>query len=247
MINFIIFEDNKLYQEQYKSIILKIIAPQKEKYHIHIFNEYNDQMQDLIVNGNGKKIYLLDIEVPGKNGLKVAKEIRKTGDWQSQIIIVTSYESFKEQGFTSKLLMLDFISKKENIESKILSAIKTALEIQSLNKSYNFTYNNEFYQIPYDDILYFEKCVNNNYTSLITKDNTYKIKKSIKNIEEELSNIFDFFKTHQSCIVNTRNIVRIDYNQNIIYFRNKKTNLLARNKKKDLKEFMEKEAYDELY
>ena len=183
------------------------------------------------------------MEVPGKSGLDLAREIRNTGDWHSQIIMVTSYECFKEEGFSSRVLMLDFISKNENPEESIRSAIVLALRIHSRYKSFNFVYNNELYQIPYDDILYFEKDLNNNYTKIITKNRfiePYKVKQSIKNIETELLTIPYFFKTHQSYIVNIKNILKVDFNENKIYFSKHQVALLSRNNKKELKDKMTK-------
>lgn len=247
MINFIIYEDDKKWQEHYKKVILKTMGNKKEKYHIYTIEKYTKEAKRIIDSLIGKNIFLLDIEVPGKTGLDLAREIRNAGDWTSQMIMITSHSEFKEEGFTSKILMLDFIDKKENIEEDIRASIVLALQIHSHYKSFNFKYNNELYQIPYKDILYFEKNLNNNYTSIFTKTNMYKMKQSIKNIETELMTIPNFFKTHQSCIVNLKNIKHIDFSKNCIYFHNSKINLLSRNKKKELKERMEKEDVYELF
>ena len=44
---------------------------------------------------------------------------------------------------------------------------------------------------------------------------------------------------HRSCLVNTSNITKIDWKQNMIYFQdNISINLLARDRKKGLKEYV---------
>ena len=242
MINFIIYEDKK-WQDHYKKAILNVIGNKQDKYQILVIDKYSKEAKRKIDSLIGKNIFLLDMEVPGKSGLDLAREIRNTGDWHSQIIMVTSYECFKEEGFSSRVLMLDFISKNENPEESIRSAIVLALRIHSRYKSFNFVYNNELYQIPYDDILYFEKDLNNNYTKIITKNRfiePYKVKQSIKNIETELLTIPYFFKTHQSYIVNIKNILKVDFNENKIYFTKHQVALLSRNNKKELKDKMTK-------
>lgn len=236
MINFIIYEDNHNWQEHYRDAILNVIGSKEDHYQIFVFDKYSKEMKQKIDSLIGKNIFLLDMEVPGKSSLDLAREIRDAGDWNSQMIMITSYECFKEEGFTSKILMLDFISKSKNIEEKIRDAIVMALRIHAEYKSFNFFYDNELYQIPYKDILYFEKNLNNNYTSIITKQGDFKIKQSIKNIEVELLSSPNFFKTHQSCIVNLKNIIKVDFNAPLIIFENHKTPLLSRNKKKQLKE-----------
>ncbi len=110
-------------------------------------------------------------------------------------------------------------------------------EVQS---SFNFIFNNVYYQISHNDILYFEKSLNNNFTTIITKTSSYKIKKSITKITNEFKNSNVFFKTHQSCIVNLKNIKKVDFTNNIIYFTNCKINLLSRDKKKELKEILKR-------
>ncbi len=246
MINFIIYEDNKHWQDQYKKIILNVIGRKKDKYHIFIFDKYDQEVKKKISSLIGKNIFLLDVEVPGKSGLDLAKEIRNNEDWMSQMIMVTSHQELKEKGLTSKLLLLDFIVKRNNILKRIEDSLILALRIHSHYKSFNFMYNHEFYQIPYQDILYFEKDLNNNYTSIFTKTNMYKIKQSIKSIELKLKNVPSFFKTHQSCIINLKNVKHVDFSKNNIHFFNCKIDLLSRTKKKELKERIEKDEIFEI-
>lgn len=245
MINFIIYEDNKKWQQEYKNSILKIIGQNNIKYNILTIEKYNKTIKDTINNLLGKKIYLLDLEVPGKTGLDFAREVRNHGDWQSPIIIITSHESFKNEGYASKILMLDFIVKTENTNEFLNDSLNIALEINNTYDSFNFTFNNEYYQIPYDDIFYFEKNLNDNYTTIVTKTRPYKIKESITKLSTKFTELHFFYKTHQSCIVNLNNIEKVDFTNNLIYFHNCKINLLSRDKKKSFKELLTKEhAYD---
>lgn len=236
MINFIIYEDKTKWQEYYKNTILKIIGSKNDKYQIIVIDRYTKNISNKINSLLGKKIFLLDLEVPGKLGLDFAREIRESGDWQSPIIIITSHESFKNEGYTSKILMLDFITKNENIVKNLTEALNIALKINTTIDSFNFTYNNEYYQIPYNNILFFEKDLNNNYTLIVTEKETYKIKESITKIDDILKDTSCFYKTHRSCIVNLNKIRKVDFNENYIYFNKYKTDLLSRDKKKSLKE-----------
>lgn len=240
MINFIIYEDNKKWQQCYKNSILKILGHNNSKYSITIIEKYEENIKEQLDKLTGKKIYLLDLEVPGKLGLDFAREIRNTGDWYSPIIIVTSHECFKNEGYTSKILMLDFIVKNENTIEQLIESIQIALAINQNKESFNFTYNNEYYQIPYEDILYFEKNLNDNYTTIITKNNSYKIKESITKLSIKFNDLPFLFKSHQSCIINIKNVEKVDFKNNIIYFQDLSISLLSREKKKDLKDILTK-------
>ena len=204
--NFIIYEDEKDYTARYKKVIHKLLLATNLNYEITELNEFNEETERIIESIDGNKTYILDIEVPGKTGLDLARSIRKMGDWTSPIIIVTSHEEFKTVGYTGKILMLNFISKVNELEKQLYDSLETALEINLANKSLRYTNKGELYNIPYQEILYIEKSLNDNTSNIVTKNHIYNLRKTIKELEEELSNTVDFFKTHRSCIVNLKNV-----------------------------------------
>ncbi len=236
MLNFIIYEDNAKARELYKSIVTDFIGGKMDGYNISSFGRYEDYLKNGISKLLGKKIYILDIEVPGKNGLDFARDIRASGDWLSQIIIISNYDNYRQEAFTSKMLTLDFISKRDNVPVKLKETLSVAYKITTTHLAFTFQYNSELYRIPYQDILFIKKELNDNYSLIITERGSYRIKKSIKKIEKELANDARFFKTHQSCIVNLYNITSVNLTDSIIYFKNKKTDLLTRDRKTPLKE-----------
>lgn len=237
MINFIIYEDDKITQKEYSEVINKFMMNKDVQYQITKINFYNNTTMSLIKSLEGKKIFVIDIEVPGKSGLEFAREIRNNKDWTNPIIICTSHKELKNTGFASRLLMLDFISKDEHILNNLEESIEVAFEILNCHKSYNFRYNGEYYQIPYESILYIEKNLNDNYATLFTKRSSYTIKDSIINIFS-LLNDERFLKCSRSCIVNTDNILSIDFINNTIDFGGTSTDLVSREGKKALKEFI---------
>ena len=236
--NFVIYEDEKEYSERYKNVIYKLLGPTTLNYKIIEINEYDEAHKEMLNKIEGNKVYILDIEVPGKSGLELARKIRKTGDWTSPIIIVTSHEEFKHVGYTGKILMLNFISKSMNLENELSESLEVALEINMANKSLCYTNKGELYHIPYQDILYIEKSLNDNICNVVTKNSIYNIRKTIVDLEKKLSDDINFVKTHRSCIVNIKNIKFVDFEKNIISFINKEIDLLSRNHKKNLKERM---------
>ncbi len=236
MINFVLYEDGKEMRERYKKIILKLIGPNNNNFKIIEIDKYNQEAEKKLSNIVGNKIYLLDVEVPGKSGLDLARKIRNDRDWDSQIIVITSHEQYSNIGYTSKLLMLDFISKYSNIEKELKETLGVAVGIFTKQKSITFTLNGELYKIPYNQILYIEKSLNNNNCKIVTNDGEYFTRDTIQHLEEILSNDQRFMKTHRSCIVNLSNVSSIDLANNIIFFPNKQIDLIARNKKRELKE-----------
>lgn len=234
---FIIYEDDKKFIERYQSVILKLMGSSNLNYLITVIDHFDHQQQKILEKLEGSKIYILDIEVPGKTGIDLAREIRKKGDWTSPIIVVTSHEEFLTVGYTAKILMLDFISKNSDIKSQLYDTLTVALDIISPQQNFCFFAKGEMYQIPYQDILYIEKNINDNTSTIVTITHQYSIRKTIQAIEKELST-GPFLKTHRSFLVNLKNIKHVDFEKGTITFCNQKTALLSRSNKRHLKDVM---------
>jgi len=234
MLDFVICEDNKNVRDIYKIIISKIVMPYDFDYKIHLFEKYDNKMANLICNNSNFKIYLLDLELPGKNGINIAKEIRKY-DWDSIIIILTSHDELELKMLKQKLLIFDFISKFEDYEQSLFESINTVLKKYNSKKTISFKCNKELINVKLEDIIYIYKTTDQNKIEVVFKNNKYKIRESLSNIMYKLDD--RFYKTHRSCIVNTDKIKKVDFKNEIIYFDNNiKIDYLSRNYKKGLKE-----------
>lgn len=241
LINFIIYEDEEEARKMYKNIILSILGTKNKKYKILEYEKYDSLFVEEIKKIDGKKIFILDIEVPGKSGLDLARYIRKElDDWESQLIIVSTHEHLKEISFMTRLLVLDFVSKYYECEKHLKNALTDALNILDKNKSLSFTKNNELYQIPYSSIQYIEKNKDDNTSILVTRKSKQIVKIPISKIWKELEKEERFFKVSCNCIVNLSNVIKVDFVSSTIYFERNQTKELSRQKKKELKEKLSK-------
>ena len=233
MIKYIIYEDNKKMANKYIRIINRYMLKRNINYKIIVFDKYNDDMENLIINRNKEKlVYLLDVEVPGLSGIDLAREIRNNGDWQSQLIIITGYEEKKYYLLTNRLLLLTFILK-GNLNKELILAFDDILKIFYNDSIFTFKYNSEIFNIFYDDIYYIEKSLHNNVATIYTKEEKYVIRSSINSLMKSLGKDTRFFKSHRSCIVNLNNICSYNIDSNVIKFKNKEINLVSRNRKKE--------------
>lgn len=237
--NFIIYENEIQYMECYKETIHKLMGPSNLNYKIIAIDQINEKSKRQLTKLEEHRIYILDTGGFKKDGMDFAREIRNSGDWISPIIIVTNQEDAKiPENYKSKILMLDYISKKRNLTKNLFDALVIALEIVSRKKTLCFQMRGEIFQVSYHDILYIEKNLNDNSLMVITKEHEYQIRQTISNLENQLAEDPSFFKTHRSCIVNIKNIKHINFESGIITFENNKTTLLSRSNKKKLKERM---------
>lgn len=227
MINFVIYENELELKNCYEMIILNILGNKQENFKIiNYLDEYQKNCDRNIYILSSKDIF---------ETLDIAKKIRDSGDWTSQIIIISNFETEDNSIFSNRLLILDYIDYNDNINESLKRAICVAYKILTKNKTLNFRFNGETYRIPYQNILFIEKGNNLNYCTIYTKhDNQYIIKDTINNLEEKLDSAY-FMKTHRSCIVNLYNILYYNYADNIIKFKNKEIDLIARERRQILK------------
>lgn len=235
MINFIIYDDDPKIRHLYLKIIHKYMGIKNDNYKVYQLDKYNEKIGEKIANGiTGRCIYLLDYEVPNRNGVELAKMVRESGDWISPIIVITMNDIQNIVKFSTKLLMLDFIKKNE-VMKKLPQTLNVAFSILNSQSTLSFKCNSEIFQIPYDDICYFEKNLNGNDSTIYTKDNSYTIRYTINKLADIVRNDPRFFKTHRSCIINLNNVINYDIENNIIKFKHGETNLISRTQKEELK------------
>lgn len=236
MINFIICEDNNYVREIYESIISKITMPYDFTYNIYSFEKYDTKLKNIINTPSDLKIYLLDLELPNKTGIEIAREIRKV-DWDSTIIILTSHDELELRVLKEKLLILDFISKFDNYEARLIETIKMVINKNNNQNVISFKSNKELHNVKIENILFISRDTYLEKTKIVTTDNEYLVRDSLLNIIKKLDS--RFYQTHRACFVNTKRIKSVDFKENKIYFENdKSTDLLSRNYKKGLKELL---------
>lgn len=236
MINFVIYEDKEFVRNNYVKVIHRFMGKNDAAYKIYQFSEYTSKVKKFICENIGHNIYILDIEVPGKSGLDLAREIRSIGDTESQLLVVTAHKELLENTFVNRSLILNFVSKYDNCEENLLLALTDSYINITRYKSYVFKSEGDLYRIPYDNILFFEIDPEYGHVNIVTKNKIFTVKKTISSILNELDDQ-RFMKTHKSCIVNLYNIEQIDMNEQVIYFiNNKKTDLFSRNYKKEIQE-----------
>ena len=237
MIRFIICDDNEQASDKISKTITKSMINYPYEYEVSKFTCFNSNLNKIINTPGEKKIYILDIELPKISGLEIASKIRKK-DWKSIIIFVTAHPECKNDIFYSRLLALDFISKYHLYEKRLEETINVAVNSLSDTKTLVFHNRSTTYQIPYEDIIYIEKLNGQRKCLIATRNGTsFTIRENISTLYDNLEN--NFYRCHKSCIVNIKEIKKVDYNEGLITFKNDlKTNLLSERMKKGLKEYI---------
>lgn len=234
MINFILCDDNNYVTELNKNLIAKIAMPYDFNYKVHSFDKYNIKLKNLINTPSDIKIYILDLELPNKSGIEIAREIRRV-DWDSIIIILTSHDELELKLLKSKLLIFDFISKFDNYEERLREAINMVIKKFETKKILSFKSNKEIRHVKLDDIYYIYHDNSIEKTIIVTNNDEFPIRDSLNNVASKLDS--RFYQTHRACYVNLDKIRSVDFKNNLIYLNNDVIiDYLSRNYKKGLRE-----------
>ncbi len=233
MVNFIICEDNDHVRGVEERIVSKVAMPFDFQYKIETFDKYSSKLKNLINYPADNKIYILDIELPNKSGVDIAREIRRI-DWDSIIIILTSHTELEMKLLKDKLLILDFISKFDKFESRLEDTLKMVVKRMSNAKGISFKSKKELHHVKLDNILYAYKDNASDMTIIVTQDEEYPVRIPLVDLEAKLDS--RFYRSHRACLVNTNKIKKIDFINSVIYFEGGKvTDYLSRNYKKGLR------------
>ncbi len=236
MINFILCDDNKYVTDLNETIIKKVAMPYDFSYNINSFDKYSVKLKNIINAPLDIKIYILDLELPNKTGIDIAREIRKV-DWDSIIIILTSHDELELNVLKQKLLIFDFISKFDNYEKRLSDTIKMVIDKINIKKIISFKCNKELHHVSLDNILYVYKDSTIDKTTIVTERNKYPVNETLLSIVGKLDSRFK--QTHRSCYVNINKIESVDFKNSIIYFNcDKSIDYLSKSYKKKLRELL---------
>ncbi len=147
-------------------------------------------------------ILLLDIEMGGKNGIELAKIIRRDNA-EIQLIFITGFPDFIGEGYD--VSALHYLMKPVS-EAKLYEVLdRAASNIRKAEKQLCITFDRRTDYVSLNQIYYVE--AQKQYVAIHTAENIFRMKASLSETEKQLDEYF--FKCHRSFLVNLRFIKRI--------------------------------------
>ncbi len=154
--------------------------------------EYEDLVPDVL---------LLDIEMPGMNGVELAKRLRE-GNKLIQIVFITGFSDYIAEGY--EVAALHYLLKPVSPQ-KLFSTLDRALEKQETDgRKIVLETTTETVQLLLCEIRYIE--VIKNYITVYA-EGSYTVKRTLKEIERELDE--RFLRVGRSYIVNLHFVSRV--------------------------------------
>lgn len=232
MINFIVVEDHAIERKQITKTITKYMMKNKYEFDVLEFEDFTNDLVGVIENKEYNHIYILDFELPSATAIDIARKIRET-DWTSPIIIHSVYGGMAYESFKQRLQILDFVSKKINVEKNMFELFDICIKQLKITKSLKCKINGVDYNIDFNNILYIYRDTSSRKIVIVTNHNEYKMFKSLSAIKNELDDRFKY--THKACIVNTDRVEAYVWSKNKIIFDNEEEIfLLSKTHKKEL-------------
>lgn len=152
-------------------------------------------------------ILFLDIEIPGKNGVKVGKYIReKLKNPDMFLVYISSKKDYALELFQNQ--PFDFLVKPIKTE-RLLHIMEKIFNILDRSES-NFEYKNQgnSYRIMYKDILYFQS--NGRKVNIVQKEGIRDFYGKLSEVQEACPESL-FLRIHKSYLVNMHYVKEITY------------------------------------
>lgn len=159
--------------------------------------------EEILLTDKVYDIVFLDIEMPGKDGMCIAKELRKK-KYSGHIIFLTSHTEFMPEAF--KVKAFRFLEKPIEMQELDETLVESEKEI-FMDKKLIVTDNGSEILINISDILYIE--AQKNRTIIYTLNEVLETNCTLKYWIQELGTV-EFFRVHKSYIVSLRYIKMFD-------------------------------------
>ncbi len=197
---------------------------------VEIVGEAEDGLQALdLITEKKPNLIFLDIQMPGKNGLEVAREVQQL-EIEAIIVFITAYDEYALEAF--EVNAIDYLLKPYN-EERILEVIKRVKNLY-FNQDYKiiedrlkgllasidadrqkdykvdklpvYTGRGRIKLLNYDQIIFFSTKNGKVYAS--THHFDYQVDLNLRELEDKLEDN-DFLRIHRSYLINIHQIKEI--------------------------------------
>lgn len=205
------------------------------EFQIERFTSSNDLLKKYYNEKSPFDILFLDMEMPGRNGIETAEEIRRIPDKNVLIAFITSYPEYMQDSFDvqasqyfTKPVSYELFEQKLEKMLDYINGLETNITVLSQKSGETILY--------LDDIICIEANKNSNLT-ITTQNEEIVIKGKINNYEKELVNKY-FISIHRSCLANMKYIRK--FNADSLEFSTGKIVPVSRRKLSEIKEAFSK-------
>ena len=200
MITIAICEDEKTYAKYIRDFVAEVIPYVQITYFSDAENFYDS------IKHKKYDLYLLDIEMPKKNGIEIAREIRNYYK-KTIIIFLTNYEEYVYDGY--EVNAFRYIPK-TLVKEKLKSALESAYKEYQDNNSYIFITDVDGKQIKVNiyDVICIEKELKN--VVYYTQNGVIRSAETLKSALKNFTGKRIFVEINRAVVINVNHIYDIN-------------------------------------
>ncbi|MCM1121302.1 MAG: LytTR family DNA-binding domain-containing protein [Eubacterium sp.] len=204
MLRIAICDDDSNAVQFHKEMTENCLRQNKSTGEITLYDTSENLLYDITEDNFFYDLILLDIEMPGYSGMKIAKSINPFLP-NVKIIFITSHIEYAVDAF--ELSIFRYVPKND-IDKRLPAAIQDAVRLIELEdgKSYTIRTNSRLEKIPCKDIYYIERDGKN--AAITFSGGISKVRRSLQQVYEELD-AEEFLYIDRGCIVNLIHIMQI--------------------------------------
>jgi len=251
MLKVFICEDDKSWQKRLGSLVSDYASSKDLAVELtYISDNPTDILAHLSERDVSHGLYLLDVDLQHEiNGIELGVKIMESDPFGS-IVFITTHSELAYLTFIHKVKTNDYILKdnSDNLDKSVGDCIQKAYDllleqISPVNdeKHFSFNANGVYWNVPLDEILYIEtnkeigKRVN-----LYMENSMVDFRGIISEVEQLIP---DFYRCHQSFIVNPKKIQKINKLEKTALMTNGDAVLVASRKMSQLIRLVEMDNY----
>lgn len=165
--------------------------------------------EDLLESARRERftLYLLDVMMPGMDGIGAAHEIRSFDD-AAEIVFLSSSPGFAYESYDVRAL--NYLLKPVEREKLFALLNRLRLQEQKNKEALTLKTNASFVRIPYTEISYVE-VIRKHVCFHLTDGTEQEVTGTLKDFEAELLGRPEFMRVHRSYIVNMLQVRRLSY------------------------------------
>lgn len=197
MIRTALVEDNPADVLRVKQILERYTAEFHEQFQVAVY----DRPELFLQQYRPFDLVLMDIELPGLNGMETARRMRKQ-DELATLIFITNLAQYAIHGY--EVNALDFVLKPVSYYSfsmKLKRAVKTVHKLQDTDLNLNTA--SGYVRVAASEVLYVE--VQKHYLTYHTETGAYTVRDTMKTAEEQLAPLH-FVRCNNCYLVNLRHV-----------------------------------------
>ncbi len=203
-----IVEDTQEEAKQLKAYLSRYGSEHSTAFNVSVFSNGEEFLNQIEEN---YELVLMDIEMPGLDGMETAKKLRET-DENACLLFVTRLASYAIQGYGVKAL--DFLVKPVTYENFCLKMNRAITTIERNRKQeIVITTQEGSRKISIHDISYVE--VMNHTLVYHTSEGDFSVRGSIRDCESRLV-AYDFARCNNSFLVNLHYVTEIRHNDILV-------------------------------